>query len=154
MLARVRVAIREAEAGRGDEALLTTDMDSLLRRLFVQELKSLAEYGAIAEDLKGSQISPDQKAEFWKDGAGTLGALQDARKELVRMRAESQEVFTTPPVIEYPEEGGVSINPEAMDMGMPYVFEFGGCSHVAVKQEDGSVDFYALPAPFEGDPGV
>lgn len=152
-LAGVRVVMREAEAGRVDRQLLTTDMDALLFRIFMQELKSLEEYAGIAKDLRDQEFPPEKRAEFWRAGAETLGALQNARKELVRMRAEA-DVFTNPPVVEYTEEGGVSVDPNGMDVAKPYIFDFGGYSHVALKMEDGSVDFHVLPAPFEGDPNA
>lgn len=148
-LASIRIKIRKAELGLAERARLTSDTDALLVRIFAKELESIEEYAGIARDLKTQDIAMDQKRAFWEDGSETLAAFQDARKELVRMRGRA-DVFTSPAVIQYPEDGGVSIGHEAMEVGKPYVFELGGCSHAAVKLEDGSVEFFVLPEPFEG----
>ena len=38
----------------------------------------------------------------------------------------------------------VSIDPNIMTIGIPYVFPFGGGYALVIKREDGGVDFYAV----------
>lgn len=53
--------------------------------------------------------------------------------------------------VHYLSDGGIAVDPKAMQVGHPYLFDLGGERHVAVKSDSGSVDFYVLPP---GVPGV
>lgn len=62
-----------------------------------------------------------------------------------RPESAQGETITSTAVRSLPD-GGIEVDPEAMTVGEPYAFEFGGCSHAAVKRSDGAVDFYQLHA--------
>lgn len=47
--------------------------------------------------------------------------------------------------VEYGADDSVYFNTEAMQVGDPYAFKLKGVPVVAVKRDNGSIDFYELP---------
>jgi hypothetical protein len=155
---RDEILTRLKAGSRPEVDLLQSDVDSLLLRMQALELKHFAAAQSIhdesADVVAQSQLPENIDQPSSEDllmsrelASRFLNQFRQARQGMLALRQHFY--FPQPYAVNIERDGSVTLKEKIMIPNIPYIFEVGGETMVAVKTGEMEVDIYDLPNPLE-----